>query len=375
MKIIKIPDQKNRINEALSGENEVIPAEHYERRKKSGRPAWISSAIVPDYGRYDDIDASDFLPIFTDMSKAYSVTTGSIIQACQDMLRDHLANTNYDRLSMAEKFLDYVTENHMEDNLITAYNAFASSFNQAIFDDSSGNCISLNKDLQRRFDFRIPINTIVSTLPRSHYQPGFPFYAHVATAIYCSDGIILMDSGFHVPQPIILRPSIPMSIDLGSRGTWVFVYDGVRKIDCTICPNQTTMHWDEERQKKLRFTYYLRHILNPHSAISYPILAMDRKIPLVSRDSEGRKLAQLTINLDDYTLVLRRGNHNYVPLSLDSMAEYPKLLYSMIDTQTAALFKTDRDVLIRRIFKVIDGIPLLEELHKLMKETMASART
>ncbi|MCF6777729.1 hypothetical protein L3V83_14250 [Thiotrichales bacterium 19X7-9] len=228
---------------------------------------------VPSDASQEKVDLTD-IPL-----QNYRYTMVELRDKYRDILQAHLPRTAYDRSGFFHDAIEEGSDSHKFD-----------SFAMMQKYDSS-NCIGLTLSLILDIYFKTngncaPLYVIPGTLPR-HYELDENLYGHVALLSVCSDGIILMDSGFHISEPILLRKGETVNHQAVTGITWQFKWDG-ENINAF--------------QGKESFKYHLKHISNPDDMITQTQTGNANKVSFVSRSSEGKVVSHVSINKAKQTI-------------------------------------------------------------------------
>ena len=194
-------------------------------------------------------------------------------------IKNHLKGTAYDITgyiaeAIREKDPDYQFDSY---EIIQKYDA----------SNCIGLSLSLLMDLVFKFEEKIPpIYVIPATLPK-HYGVPMDVFGHVALLIVCRDGLILLDSGFHIHEPIMLYKDKEYVLKAGGNTVCKFYWDGGCKIKANIF---------NEKYGLENFEYTLKHISNPDAVITQSQTGNRKRISYVTRDGDGTITKQVTIN-------------------------------------------------------------------------------
>ncbi|KTD05509.1 hypothetical protein Lgra_3386 [Legionella gratiana] len=220
-----------------------------------------------------------------------TVRCEEIVDRLNKRLREHLWHTAYDNIGMLFQ---------RRQSTCSAFKVDSYAYYQQF---SSGNCIGLTLGLIqnilnycRNWDeiMRLPpLYVIPATLP-PHYGRADDF-GHVALLVLCSDGVILLDSGFHIPQAIVLKNREEVTVTVGEK-IWRFQLEQEIKhedkvhISGVIHASVETPLFGRES-----FKYLLRHISNPDGIILRTNMADARRVSYVRRDWDGVQTSHITI--------------------------------------------------------------------------------
>jgi len=204
-----------------------------------------------------------------------------IAKMIRPALKDHLKRTAYDMTGYIEAAIEADDSNYTFDSFAT------------IQKYNGSNCIGLSLSLLTDIVFKFfgktpPIYVIPSTLPEYFGLPKGAF-GHAALLMVCRDGLILLESGFHVQEPIVLHKKEAQTLLVGGDTLWRFYWDGGDSIKTTFV---------SEKYGEERFEYTLKHISNPDAAITQSSLLTGerQRLSFVIRNSEGKQIKYATIN-------------------------------------------------------------------------------
>lgn len=209
-------------------------------------------------------ESSSFL---VDIKPHSTVRCEDIIDLLNRRLQEHLFHTAYNNIGMF--FQRQRSTGTFQVDSFAHYAQF-----------SSGNCIGLTLGLIQHLVnhcrnwealMRLPpMYVIPATLP-SHYASKGEF-GHAALLVVCSNGLILLDSGFHLPQGIILQGKEEVSLSVSDK-IWRFQLEEQYNENKTL---RGVIHASVETPRfgRERFQYTLRHISNPDGIILKPIWQM-----------------------------------------------------------------------------------------------------
>jgi hypothetical protein len=213
----------------------------------------------------------------------------NVIERFNKRLKEHLLNTAYNNISML--FQRQQSTSTFEVDSFANYEQF-----------SSGNCIGLTLGLIqniinycRNWEETMtlpPMYVIPATLP-AHYGNSEEF-GHVALLVVCANGLILLDSGFHIPQGVVLKNNDEVSLQVGDK-TWRFRLDPQSKIDDKIrLKGYIHASVESPRFGREEFQYTLRHISNPDGIILKKMTDA-HNVSYVRRDWCGLQTSHVTV--------------------------------------------------------------------------------
>lgn len=220
-----------------------------------------------------------------------TVRCEEIVDLLNKRLREHLLQTAYNNIGMFFQRRQS-TQSSFKVDSYAHYQQF-----------SSGNCIGLTLGLIqnivtycRNWDeiMRLPpLYIIPATLP-SHYGSVDDF-GHVALLVLCSNGVILLDSGFHIPQAVVLKNMEEVIVSVGEK-IWRFQLEQERKhVDKTRISGVIHASVETPRFGRESFKYLLRHISNPDGIILRTNMADAHRVSYVRRDWDGMQTSHITI--------------------------------------------------------------------------------
>jgi len=155
----------------------------------------------------------------------------------------------------------------------------------------SGNCVFFAKkilsELKRKgiYGYLIPATTLPHLM-----QPGFPEFCHCVVLVKSENYFIIYEPAFYVLEPIIVHiDGKPSSYKVNVyEKEWLYTYDkGKNRINVTDSEGNPLLY------------YSIMNVLNPTTAISYPVNIHNKRVPIVKYDAyKNKKHAHLSIRLD-----------------------------------------------------------------------------
>jgi len=236
---------------------------------------------------------------FAKMTRVTQISSQEITERITPILQKHLAERNYNRVYLAEKFIIFYNQNrHLFNTPLKAFVAFDTK--QYAKDKHNGVCFGLTKALFDKLPSDLHAYKIGAILPNRYQQNGWHLFPHTAIVIPYENpiepvdkGYILLDTNFQISVPIVLRyGDKPVAVDLGKKGTWQFQLKA-NKIICHIFKEQNKT-FDTIHDVMV---YVLQEYLNGEEAALKTMIASDRRLPIVSQYENGVYKAHLRIDL------------------------------------------------------------------------------
>lgn len=231
-----------------------------------------------------------------------TITCEQITTRLNSILRQHLHYSYYDSIGFFSERLRHKT---------------ADSY--AVFQRySSGNCIGLTLGLLHEILSALgggkwatimrlpPFYVIPATLP-AHYGGDANVFGHVALLAVCSNGLILLDSGFHIPQPIVLKNTEEVSLIVGEK-TWRFRLQLPEKRNGVLIPGKISASVETKKFGKEAFEYQLRHISNPDEIVLHAHIKKTRRISYVQRNMDGIQINHVTLDFNTQKIQMVRSS-------------------------------------------------------------------
>ncbi|MFJ1269243.1 hypothetical protein ACD661_11815 [Legionella lytica] len=249
-----------------------------------------------------------------DIKPQTTIVCEEIIERLNQRLKEHLFTTAYNNIGMF--FQQRQSAPNFQLDSFAHYEQF-----------SSGNCIGLTLGLiQHILNYcrnweaimRLPpMYVIPATLP-SHYERTEEF-GHVALLVACSDGLILLDSGFHLHQGIVLKNDEEVSLSVGDK-TWRFrLEQQIHPVDKKILRGTIQASVETSRFGREQFQYTLRHISNPDGIILKRNMVDARRVSYVRRDWDGLQTNHVTVCLREQSIkmaFLKKDRISYQKIEL-----------------------------------------------------------
>lgn len=254
------------------------------------------------FGKEINIDNISQKPIFSNIVYWNPIGSKEICEILSPILKEHLKNTSYNRLSLTLQYIHYYDTMHEKDPLANSLEILESFVPDLSLGDLNGSsCFGLNIDLLSKIPSPLSAYPIPATLFSFSQQPYWPILSHIALIIpfYNPEipedkGYILLDPHLKIESPIVITLSgEPQIKDLKEKGSCTFFYEKGKIISSSLTG---------PTQPSYSMTYYLTEFTNFAEAGVKPILAADRKITIYSRTEEGIPIASLILLLDTDTL-------------------------------------------------------------------------
>jgi acetyl-CoA synthetase len=288
-------------------------------------------------------------PQFGSVPSPIQRSSAAIVKIVTPLLQKHLEETNYDRLSLTEQFLEEFLVNQRENPSLTVLGALA-AFNPEIGVNAYG-CWSLTDDMLKRLPNDLNAYKIGSNLPLRFKQPGQSNLSHNALVVLFENpheindqGVVLIDPNFDIEVPIVLIQNGPqVTVNMKAKGEWSFMlHQG--KILCFT----EKLNPELALEENAAMIYSLENYLNPIQVGVKASLAADRKISVVSRNSFGKEIAHLNVHFPSGTVLWSLYEEKQPPISFENF-----LLGKGFNKGFAKLLKTTALELNSSIRKII----------------------
>ena len=319
-----------------------------------------------------DIENISQKPIYSDTLCWNSIGSKELYEILDPLLKNHLKETNYDRLNLLLQYIEHYDILYEKNPLIDPLEALESFTPDLSLGEVNGSsCFSLNIDLASRLPSYLSAYPIPATLFPTSQQPYWPILSHVALIIPFYNPKDLEDTGFILLDPH-LKIEIPLIITLTGKSE---THDLKEKGICTFSYEKETIivrNLLEPNKNNFSMTYYLTEITNFIEMGVKPILAADRKITLYSRTAQGKVIASLVLLLDTNTLRYHLQGSPIKEISfLDFLSNQALLEASLADE-----LHIEKEKLYAIIEKILLHKNLLDDLyHKYTDFIKASSRT
>lgn len=311
-------------------------------------------------------------PVFADIVHWNALGSEEICRIIDPLLKNHLKETNYDRLNLVLQYINYhdaICEKSPLTSPLETLESFEPDLSLGELQGSS--CFGLNMDLLSKLPPYLSAYPIPATLFSYSQQPYWPILSHIALVIpfYNPEepkdkGYILLDPHLKIKSPIVVTLSgSPPLKSLIEKGICTFSYEKDRIVSKSL---------KDSNGNNFSMTYYLTEFTNFIEAGLKPILAADRKITLYSRTENGEVIASIILLLDASILQYRLQGH---PIKEISFADFLSLQISFEEALADGLHieKEKLSILIR---KILLHKNLLDDLyHKYTDFIEGSQRT
>ena len=203
-------------------------------------------------------------PIFDDPVITYK-GSAELIGQLRPILRDRISKTKYDRVVIAEQFLDHARDRNPKEALHNF------SIDSSLGNTNGNSCVGLSLDLVSAIAKKANPYLAAATLSNRYQQFAGPEFCHVTPIVRFINpvdpkdrGYIILDPSFHIAEPILLIENGSSFIyDMGGKkGIWTFTLESNKAI-CQASSHPLTSSWSEQQLKDGRMIYRLDRILNP----------------------------------------------------------------------------------------------------------------
>lgn len=310
------------------------------------------------------------------------LSSEEIIKQVTPILRKRLVEANYDRIFPVTQFLEHYQKCKKKDQTITPIEACKSFvFHPLIPSFRGGPCVSLTYDLYEHLPEEIKGFIVAARLPGKYQQFAFPQFSHTAILIkyqnpndHEDNGYILLDPSFDISEPILLKNGgTPFFYDMKNKGVWKFslIED---QILCEILSEESALTRDESPDL-WRMVYLTAKLDNPIESSAVPMIFVDRRLSLLSRDSQGKMIVHLNVELNKKRIVWDTPAGWFEPILFASITPNSLLFPDWF----AASLQTTTHELSDRIHKIIQDKKILDSLYcdylLLLKETQDDSIT
>ena len=201
----------------------------------------------------------------------------------------------------------------------------------------SGNCVFFAKKVllelnkQGIHGYLIPATTLEHLM-----QPGFPEFCHCVVLVKTQTHFIIYEPAFYIIEPIYIPfDGSPVKYNVSVyEKSWSYRFDA----------NSNRILVEDGIGNQLLY-YYLRNIINPSTAISYPVNIHNKRIPVVKYNpSANKKTAHLSIRLDTKCLEgFKTPNNNRLNNIDEDYGWFPRLNYlDILNTDISESEKKER---------------------------------
>jgi len=246
-----------------------------------------------------------------------NASSQEVFEELSPILKRRLSMTNYDRTLPILQFLDHYKKTQEQYPDIRPMDALL-TFDLAPCVPSvrGGPCFTLAHDLLQFIPKKYQAYLCLAKLPPKFQQPAFPEFSHVAILIKYSNpeivsdkGYILLDPSFDIDTPLVLKENgSPAIYDTKVKGIWKFSLSQGQ----IICELPVNGHTE-------RMVYLTKEVLNPIQSSATPMLIVDRRLSLLSREENGLHIAHLNIELNKNRVIWDKGSKRFDPVSFDSI--------------------------------------------------------
>jgi hypothetical protein len=285
-----------------------------------------------------------------------------LVGSCSRLLALQTAARNYDRVVFINCFLDHYQSLKLENDKITpieALQCFRLNSLGLLDMAKGGHCGALCSDLLSRLSMGY---LVASKLPTLYQQKGAPELCHVGHLIPFENpedkldcGFILLEPGFNIVQPVVLKAGQKQVIKCSDTESWSFIWVGET---ITALPEPAPTKAKDIREKTM--TYRIDELLNPDSAITVPLLAVDARPCILSRDESGQVIAKLIVNFAKKQIELSVGSMRSAPVKFEDFHKSSDWL----SEEAAAIFHINKATLLRRLAQLVDNAEMLDLLRK-----------
>ena len=251
-----------------------------------------------------------------------------IVAQVRPILRKRMAETNYDRIAIARRFLQHFCQEKSK-KPTAPLEALSSFFVKSDLFDNGNSCVGLSLDLLSYLPSHIKGYPVASILAKHYQQFAGPLYSHVALSIAFRNpdqeddqGFVLLDPSFHIAEPILVRRKGPsFLVDMGEKkGIWAFSLEGER-IFCRAGPRPGEAPWSREKIEEATMIYRTDCFLNPEKGYAIHQLPIDRSYPLVSRHENGEQKAHVNIDFRKEEVSWKMGHQKKDPIPFQNIRE------------------------------------------------------
>ncbi len=299
--------------------------------------------------------------------KITPLSSETILEKISKRISKRISETKYDRIVIAEQYLEHFFKTKKEKKDITPIESFQTfKISNSLTKNSGNSCVALTMDMINLMPNNIFAYPIAGILSDIYQQYAGPKHSHVTPLISFQNpldekdsGYILLDPSFHISKPIVLKKDgNAFSYDMGfKKGLWCFSIKD-QSIYCQPKERGNEEKWPEKRLKDSLMIYRTDAILNPVESSSNPMFIIDRSYPIVSRFDDGSQRAHINVNLDKKCIVWKIGKEKKPPISFNEIINGYKF-----DKNFADLLLLDRDQLNNSLYNVIDNADIFDNLY------------
>lgn len=284
-----------------------------------------------------------------------------LVEICTKALVRQTATRNYDRVIFINEFLsffEFMKSKHDEITPIEALKIFELDSCRLLSVAKGGHCGALCGNLMQDLGMGY---MCASKLPKTYQQKGAPELCHAGQLIPFENpldkldcGLILLEPGFNIVQPIVLKEGQKQIIKCSESEVYSFI---LVKGEITMLPEPAPTKERDIREKSM--TYRVDELLNPDSSITVPLLAVDARPCILSRDERGQLSAKLIVNFAKSQIEISAG-------SVRSAVKFEDVNKNddWISPELALLFHTDKPALLARIRQLVKHEKTLQQLRE-----------
>jgi len=185
----------------------------------------------------------------------------------------------------------------------------------------SGNCVFFAKKILRELKRKGIRGHLIPATTLSHLmQPGFPEFCHCVVLVKLENYFIIYEPAFYILEPIIIHiDGTPSAYKVSVyEKEWLYSYDkDTNRINVTDSDGNPLLY------------YSMMNVLNPTTAISYPVNIHNKRLPIVKYDAyKNKKQAHLSIRLDTKCLEGYQMPSDSYREDEEELGWFPKFPYS-----------------------------------------------
>jgi len=300
---------------------------------------------------------------FTDEIPITEMSAKEITQKLKPYICERLETVLYNRIGVVEQFLKHYESLKAKNVHLSPIDA-VSSFKLKDDVQKGGPCVLLTLDCLNHLPQGIRGHVVAATLSKRHQQFAAPAFCHTAVLISYRDpkdhmkrGYVLLDPSFDIAKPIVLEKGASDEFDTGRNGIWTFSLadEGI----CCKSKAHSGEIWGDGDPRKIQMLYRTDHFVNPIAASALPMILIDRKLALVARDQNGKRIAHIRIELDKERVIWDDFGKVYPPISFKEFLQKEFCIHEAF----AAHFKLSSDYLEKTIKYIILRKDILNELY------------
>ena len=142
------------------------------------------------------------------------------------------------------------------------------------------------------------------------------------------------------------------------RGLWTFEFDG-NNVTCYGNENVGEKPCTEQEKEDNKIVFIVSHgVKEPYNYALRPMMASDQTMSVVSRNTQGKHMAHLKLNLPKKTITCSIGNKYLLQVTFEEFLKKPDF-----DKNFCKTLKVDNKKLIESVLEVIKSQNLLKELR------------